>query len=219
MAYAAPGLRERHVEVASPLPTGPWRSVGASNNAFAIESFVDELAHRSGRDPLEYRLALLAKAPRHAAALRLAAERAGWGAPLGPGRGRGIAVYRCFGSVGALVIEASVAGRAIRGERAGCAIDCGIAVLPDAVHAQLEGSIALGLSAALLAFLLVRYRGDTLRRFRTLDRGALIGTACFFGICAIRPSSTIAFRPFSFLIDFCTVAQFVSVPPSQRWFT
>jgi len=147
--YAVPGLRERRVEVASPLPTGPWRSVGASNNAFAIESFVDELAQRAGRDPLEYRLALLAKAPRHAAVLRLAAERAGWGRPLGPGRGRGIAVYRSFGSVVALVVEASVAARAIRVERAVCAIDCGTAVLPDAVHAQLEGSVAFGLSAAL----------------------------------------------------------------------
>ncbi|HUJ86391.1 MAG TPA: molybdopterin cofactor-binding domain-containing protein [Burkholderiales bacterium] len=149
VAYAVPSLRERHVEVASPLPTGPWRSVGASNNAFAIESFVDELAHRAGRDPLEYRLALLAGAPRHAAVLRLAAGRAGWGSPPEPGRGRGVAVYQSFGSVAAVVIEASVAARAIRVERAVCAIDCGIAVLPDAVHAQLEGSVALGLSAAL----------------------------------------------------------------------
>lgn len=149
VAYAVPSLRERHAEVPSPLPTGPWRSVGASNNAFAIESFVDELACRARRDPLEYRLALLAGAPRHVAVLRCAAERAGWGSPPGPGRGRGIAVYRSFGSVVALVIEASVAARAIHVERAVCAIDCGVAVLPDAVHAQLEGSIALGLSAAL----------------------------------------------------------------------
>ncbi len=147
--YAVPGLREERVEVASPLPTGPWRSVGASNNAFAIECFIDELAHRAGRDPLEYRLALLANAPRHAAVLRLAAARAGWGAPLEPGRGRGVAVYESFGSVVAQVIEARAAGRAIRVERVVCAIDCGIAVLPDAVHAQLEGSVALGLSAAL----------------------------------------------------------------------
>jgi len=147
--YAVPGLREQHVEVASPLPTGPWRSVGASNNAFAIESFVDELAQRAGRDPLEYRLALLAKAPRHAAVLRLAAERAGWGAPLEPGRGRGIAVYQSFGSVVAQVVEVSLADADLRVLRVVCAIDCGTAVLPDAVHAQLEGSVALGLSAAL----------------------------------------------------------------------
>ena len=94
-----------------------------------------------------------------------------------------------------------------------------IRTIPDANVWQITAWRGMTMSAALLAFLLVRYRGDTLRRFRTLDRGALFGTACFFGICAIRPSSTIAFRPFSFLIDFCTVAQFVSVPPSQRWFT
>ena len=149
MPYAVPRLREQHVVVASPLPTGPWRSVGASNNAFAIECFVDELAQRAGRDPLEYRLALLAKAPRHAAVLRLAAERAGWGAPIEADRGRGIAVYQSFGSVVAQVIEVSVADAAPRVLRVVCAIDCGTAVLPDAVHAQLEGSVALGLSAAL----------------------------------------------------------------------
>jgi len=147
--YTVRALREEHVEVASPLPTGPWRSVGASNNAFAIESFVDELAHRAGRDPLEYRLALLAKAPRHAAVLERAAREAGWGARLGPGWGRGIAVYESFGSVVAQVIEVSVGPGTIRVEKVVCAIDCGTAVLPDAIHAQLEGSIALGLSAAL----------------------------------------------------------------------
>ena len=147
--YMVRALREEHVEVASPLPTGPWRSVGASNNAFAIESFVDELAHRAGRDPLEYRLALLVKAPRHAVVLERAAREAGWGARLAPGRGRGIAVYESFGSVVAQVIEASVGPGTIRAEEVVCAIDCGTAVLPDAIHAQLEGSIALGLSAAL----------------------------------------------------------------------
>lgn len=147
--YAVPALREEHVRVASPLRTGYWRAVGATNNAFAIECFVDELAHRARRDPLEYRLALLARAPRHAAVLRLAAERAGWGTPLAPGRGRGIALYESFGSVVAQVVEASCAGGAIRAERVVCAMDCGTAVLPDAVRAQLEGGIAFGLSAAL----------------------------------------------------------------------
>jgi len=146
--YAVP-VREARVEVRSPLPAGAWRSVGASNNAFAIESFVDELAARAGRDPLEYRLALLVKAPRQRAVLERAARGASWGTPLGAGRGRGIALYESFGSIAALVIEAHVEARAIRVERAVCAIDCGTTVLPDAVHAQLEGSIAFGLSAAL----------------------------------------------------------------------
>jgi len=149
MPYAVPALREEHVEVESPLPTGYWRSVGASNNAFAIECFIDELANRAGHDPLDYRLALLAKAPRHAAVLRYVGERAGWGAPLKAGSGRGLAVYESFGSVVAQVVEASIVQEAIRVERVVCAIDCGTVVLPDAVHAQLEGSIAFGLSAAL----------------------------------------------------------------------
>ena len=147
--YAVPRLREEHVAVESPLPTGYWRSVGASNNAFAIESFIDELASRARRDPLDYRLQLLAKAPRQAAVLRYAAERAGWGAPLKAGSGRGVAVYESFGSVVAQVMEVSIVHDAIRVERVVCVIDCGTVVLPDAVHAQLEGSIAFGLSAAL----------------------------------------------------------------------
>lgn len=149
LPYAIPHVREEHVEVASAVPIGAWRSVGASNNAFVIECFVDELAHAAGRDPLEYRLALLDDAPRHRAVLEFAARKAGWGGPLAPGRGRGLAVYASFGAVVAQVAEVSVADGAIRVERVVCAIDCGIAVTPDAVRAQLEGSVAFGLSAAL----------------------------------------------------------------------
>jgi isoquinoline 1-oxidoreductase beta subunit len=147
--YAIPNLREEHARVDAGIPTGPWRSVGASNNAFAIECFVDELAHRAGQDPLRYRLALLGDAPRHAAVLREAAARAGWDTPPGAGRGRGVAIYKCFGSVVADVAEVSVAGGAIRVDRVVSVIDCGIAVVPDAVRAQLEGAVAFGLSAAL----------------------------------------------------------------------
>jgi len=149
LPYTIPHLREEHVEVASALPTGPWRSVGASNNAFAIESFLDELAHAAGRDPVEYRLALLEDAPRHRAALELAAVKAGWGSPLSPGHGRGVAVYQSFDGVVAQIAEVDTTGGAIRVERVVCAIDCGIAVTPDAVRAQLEGAVAFGLSAAL----------------------------------------------------------------------
>jgi len=149
LPYAVSHVREERVEVASAVPVGAWRSVGASNNAFPIECFVDELAHAAGRDPLAYRLALLDDAPRHRAALELAASKAGWGEVPGPNRGRGVAVYRSFDSVVAQVAEISVAHGVIRVERVVCAIDCGIAVTPDAVRAQLEGSIAFGLSAAL----------------------------------------------------------------------
>lgn len=149
LAYAIAHVREEHVEVASPVPTGAWRSVGASNNAFAIECFIDELAHAAARDPVEYRLALLDHAPRHRAVLELAASSAGWGQAMAPGRGRGIAVYQSFGSVVAQVAEVTMADREIRVDRVVCAIDSGIAVLPDAIRAQMEGSVAFGLSAAL----------------------------------------------------------------------
>lgn len=149
MPYAIPNVREEHVGVPSEVPTGAWRSVGASNNAFGIESFVDELAYHAGRDPLEYRLALLSEAPRHRAVLEQVARAADWGAPLGPGCGRGIAVYQSFGSVVAQVAEVRKSGWHITVERVICVIDCGIAVDPDAVRAQVEGGIAFGLSATL----------------------------------------------------------------------
>lgn len=149
LPYAIENVREERVTIESPLPTGAWRSVGASNNAFAIESFVDELAHAAGRDPFDYRRALLQQAPRHRAVLELAAEKAGWGTPLPAGHGRGIAVYRSFGSIVAQVAEVSVTNNRIKVARVVCAIDCGIAVNPDSVRAQLEGAVAMGVSAAL----------------------------------------------------------------------
>lgn len=147
--YRIPHYREEHVEVASAVPTGPWRSVGASQNAFAIEGFLDELAHAAGKDPFEYRRALLKEEPRLRAVLERAAALAGWGAALPAGRGRGIARYRSFGSDVAMVAEVAVADDRIKVERVVCVIDCGIAVNPDAVCAQLEGAIVQGLSAAL----------------------------------------------------------------------
>jgi isoquinoline 1-oxidoreductase beta subunit len=147
--YAIPNVREEHVEVSTLVPTGAWRSVGSSQNAFVIESFVDELAHAAGRDPFEFRRDLLHKAPRQRAVLERAAELAQWGSPLAPGRGRGIACYFCYGSWAAMVAEVSVASGVITVHHICCALDCGIAVNPDQVHAQLEGGIAMGLSAAL----------------------------------------------------------------------
>jgi isoquinoline 1-oxidoreductase beta subunit len=151
LPYAIGQVREEQVETPSPVPVGAWRSVGASNNAFPIECFIDELAHAAGRDPLEYRLALLDAQPRHRAVLELAANKAGWGSALASaaGRGRGVAVYHSFDSVVAQVAEVSVTNGNIRVERVVCAIDCGTAVTPDAVRAQVEGGIAFGLSAVL----------------------------------------------------------------------
>ena len=155
--YAIPNLREVHIEEDPGVPTGAWRSVGASQNAFGIECFIDELASTAQRDPVAFRVALLAKAPRHRAVLQLAAERAGWGSALPHGRGQGIAVYQSFGSWVAQVAEVSVSSDgAIRVHRVVCAIDCGSTVNPDTVAAQMEGGILFGLSAALHGEITIR---------------------------------------------------------------
>ncbi len=148
--YAIPNIREEHVEVDPGVPTGPWRSVGASQNAFSVECFIDELAHASQADPLAFRRKLLRGAPRHSRVLDLAAEKAGWGTPPPRGRHRGLAVYHSFGSYVAQVAEVSVGeAGAIKVHRVVCATDCGLAVNPDLIAAQMEGGIAFGLSAAL----------------------------------------------------------------------
>jgi isoquinoline 1-oxidoreductase subunit beta len=131
------------------VPVLWWRSVGHSINAFVVESFVDEMAHAAKRDPLEYRRALLAKAPRQLAVLNLAAEKAGWGTPPPAGRARGIAVHESFGSIVSHCAEVSVDKGRIRVHRVVTAIDCGICVNPLGVRAQMESGVAYGLSAAL----------------------------------------------------------------------
>jgi isoquinoline 1-oxidoreductase beta subunit len=131
------------------VPVLWWRSVGHSHTAFAVESFVDELAHAAKRDPLEFRRELLAKAPRVRAVLELAAEKAGWGSSPPPGRARGMAVHESFGSIVAHVAEVSVDAGRIRVHRVTSAIDCGTVVNPLGVRAQVESGVAFGLGAAL----------------------------------------------------------------------
>lgn len=129
------------------IPVWSWRSVGGTHSAFAVECFMDELAHAAGKNPYEFRRALLK--PQHRKTLDLAAEKAGWNAKLPPGRGRGIAAYP-FHSFVAQVVEVSIAaGGALKVDRIVCAVDCGTVVNPDIVRAQIEGGIAMGLSAAL----------------------------------------------------------------------
>jgi isoquinoline 1-oxidoreductase beta subunit len=147
--YAIPNLREVHVVEDPGVPTGYWRSVGASQNAFAVECFIDELAAAAGQDPLAFRLGLLAHAPRHRAVLELAAERAAWHGRMTRGRGCGVAVYHSYGSWVAQIAEVAAEGEAWRVERIVCAADCGTLVNPDAVAAQMEGAIVFALSAAL----------------------------------------------------------------------
>jgi isoquinoline 1-oxidoreductase beta subunit len=134
----------------TPVPVSWWRSVYTSQNAFATECFMDELAHAAGRDPVEFRRALLKDAPRHLAVLELAAQQAGWGKPLPKGRGRGIALHHFFSdAVIAQVAEVSVEKGVLRVDRVVCALDCGTVVNPAGVAAQVESGVVYGLSAAL----------------------------------------------------------------------
>jgi isoquinoline 1-oxidoreductase subunit beta len=146
---AARNHRVQLHDARSPVPVLWWRSVGHSHSAFAMESLVDELARAAGAGPLEYRRRLLAGHPRHLGVLELAAARSGWGTPLPAGRARGIAVHESFGSVVAQVAEVSIADGRPRVHRVTCAVDCGIAVNPLTIEAQMESGIAYGLGAAL----------------------------------------------------------------------
>ncbi len=150
MPYDIPNLRVEFTNKDFGIPLGFWRSVGASQNGFIVESFIDELAHAAGQDPLEYRRALLGKSPRHKAVLELAASKASWGAPLPPGRGRGLSVVSSYASYIATVAEVSVApDGTLRVHRFVSAVDAGLAVNPDQVKAQIEGGTVSGLTAAL----------------------------------------------------------------------
>jgi isoquinoline 1-oxidoreductase beta subunit len=132
------------------LTVGWWRGVGVTHNAFMVEGFIDELAALAKKDPVEYRRALLAKAPRARAVLDLAAEKAGWGRPVPAGSGRGVAVIFGFGSYIAQVAEVSVdKDGQVRVQRVVCAVDCGHVVNPDTAKAQMEGGLIYGLTAAL----------------------------------------------------------------------
>jgi len=147
--YDISDVRIEAVEDDPGVPTHFWRSVGASQNAFAIESFIDELAALAGIDPVRFRLDRLARSPRHRTVLELAAEKADWDSSLPSGRARGVALYSAHGGWSAQVAEISIQSGVIRVHRVVCAVDCGFAVNPDIVAAQMEGAIAFGLTAAL----------------------------------------------------------------------
>jgi isoquinoline 1-oxidoreductase beta subunit len=131
------------------VPVLAWRSVGHTHTAFVMETLIDELAMLAKIDPVEYRRTLFKNAPRHLAALNLAAEKAEWNKPLTAGRFRGVAVHEAMGSYVSQVVEISIQENKIRVHRVVCAIDCGLAVNPDGVRAQMEGGIVYGLTAAL----------------------------------------------------------------------
>jgi isoquinoline 1-oxidoreductase beta subunit len=124
-----------------------WRSVGSTHTAYVMETMMDELAAAAGRDPLAFRLALLGKSPRAAGVLKLAADKAGWGKPGRPGVAQGIAVHESFDSLIAQVAEVSMHDGKVKVERVVCAVDCGVAVNPDVIRAQMEGGIGFALGA------------------------------------------------------------------------
>jgi isoquinoline 1-oxidoreductase subunit beta len=151
LTYDLPNLRVEYLRVEPPgIPTAFWRSVGPSHNVFVTESFMDELAAAAKQDPVAYRLALLDKTPRAKAVLALAAEKAGWGQPLPQRVGRGVSLQFVFATYLAQVAEVEVSkDGAVRVRRVVCAVDCGTAVNPDTVQAQIQSAIIFGITAAL----------------------------------------------------------------------
>jgi isoquinoline 1-oxidoreductase beta subunit len=151
LPYAFPNLHVEYKQVEPPgIPTAFWRSVGPSHNVFVVESFMDELAAAAKQDPVAYRLALLDKTPRAKAVLALAAKKAGWGQPLPARAGRGVSLQFVFGTYMAHVAEVEVAkDGTVRVRRVVCAVDCGTAVNPDTVAAQVQSGVMFGITAAL----------------------------------------------------------------------
>ena len=148
--YDVPDATLRWVNASVGVPVQMYRALSHNHTTFAKEVLIDELARRSDRDPLEYRLAHLASHPRQAAVLRLAAEKAGWGQPLGAGRALGLAVQEANnGTFIAQVAQVRLEGGGLQVERVVCAVDCGVAINPDIVRSQIEGGIAFGLGVAL----------------------------------------------------------------------
>jgi isoquinoline 1-oxidoreductase subunit beta len=159
--YDIPAMKVEWIRHDMPqgLLVGWWRGVGPTHNLFVVESFMDELAHAAGKDPLEYRRVLLQKNPRSLALLNLAAGKIGWNSgPLPPRVGRGIALGEPFGSFVCVVMEVEVTPQGeVKMRRAVVALDCGIAVNPSSIEAQVQGGLIFGLSAAL-------YSGITLKQ-------------------------------------------------------
>ena len=149
--YDIPNFHVEFVRAEPPaVPTGFWRGVGPNNNVFAIECFMDELARKAGKDPIDFRRSMLGNQPRFLAALNLAAEKSNWGQPLPARVGRGVCVQPSFASFIATVVEAEVDEQGeVHLRRITSAVDTGIAVNPDTIMAQLEGGLIFGLTAAL----------------------------------------------------------------------
>jgi isoquinoline 1-oxidoreductase beta subunit len=147
LMYGIPNVLVDYHALDPGIPVSYWRSVGYSQNTFFLESFIDEIAHAGGKDPLELRLRLLQNAPRLKAVLELAADKFGWTKPLPARHGRGIAVVNNIGSFTAQVAEASIDRGKLRVHRVVCAVDCGYTVNPSGIDQQIRSGIVFGLSA------------------------------------------------------------------------
>jgi isoquinoline 1-oxidoreductase subunit beta len=205
LGYTVPNLLIEYAMRNTHVPVGPWRGVNTNQNGVYFECFMDEVAKAAGKDPLEFRRALMSKHPKHLAVLNAAAERAGWGKPLPKGVHRGIAQFMGYGSYSAAVAEVSVSAQgAVKVHRMVLALDCGHAVNPDQIAAQVEGSVAYGLSATYFGELTVdkgRMTETNFDKYRILKLAempkvetVIVPTGDFWGgvgeptICVVAPS-------------------------------
>jgi isoquinoline 1-oxidoreductase beta subunit len=148
IGYTVPNLRTEYAMRNTHVPVGPWRGVNTNQNGVYLECFMEECARAAGKDSLEFRRALMKNHPKHLAVLNAAAEKGNWGKPLPPGVHRGIAQFMGYGSYSAATAEVSIVDGKVKVHRMVLALDCGHAVSPDQIAAQVEGSVAYGLSAA-----------------------------------------------------------------------
>ena len=162
LGYTVPSLRTEYAMRNTHVPVGAWRGVNTNQNGLYLECFMEEVAAAAGRDPLEFRRALMQKHPKHLAVLNAAADKAGWGKPLPAGVHRGIAQFMGYGSYTAAVAEVSVKGEEVKVHRLVLSTNCGHAVNPDQIAAQVEGSVA--------------YAFDTLQSQSSVANGRMVNT-------------------------------------------
>ena len=162
LGYTIPSLRTEYAMRNSHVPVGAWRGVNTNQNGLCLECFMEEVAAAAGRDPLEFRRVLMQKHPKHLAVLNAAADKAGWGKPLPAGVHRGIAQFMGYGSYTAAVAEVSVKGDEVKVLRLVLSTNCGHAVNPDQIAAQVEGSVA--------------YAFDTLQSQSSVANGRMVNT-------------------------------------------
>jgi isoquinoline 1-oxidoreductase beta subunit len=155
-AYKLPNFRLVSILKNTHVPLGPWRAPGHSQNVFFMESFIDEMAHAAGKDPVAFRRELLAHRNDFQQVIDLLVEKGDWGKPMPRGKGRGVAVHESYDSIVGMIAEVAVSGNDVKVERVVIACDCGTVVNPRGVETQLEGGMIYGLSAALFGEITVK---------------------------------------------------------------